>query len=284
MANLNGETMAETLSKTSLFDIDPLRVMKKLGLNVPSESDISTGIRTIAEIISPAADIKEMVEGSEKTSEGNIIPGLAQMVGGLAGVFVPGSAKIRSASKKLEDVVNTGTTVGKNNTFRSDIPSEKWLQNKIEYVESKGKNKYGHNYIATDTGNFKNYVTLPVRELKKIKGASGEQRNISQSKIDPLLDYMNKTGKLPPGVKGEEYVPFITVDHKGIPVVSEGNHRIMAAAKLGWENIPVQLRYFEGGERRATGIFDPVKILQEGKAKTIKRVKLSNSEIKKVKH
>jgi hypothetical protein len=80
----------------------PLTVMRKLGLNVPKPEDLSKSIITVAETISPAADIKEMVEGSKKTSEGNILSGLAQMAGGMAGVVIPGSAKIRSAGKEID--------------------------------------------------------------------------------------------------------------------------------------------------------------------------------------
>ena len=100
-------TLFNTASEIVQDAVDsPLTVLRKLGLNIPSKKDVSTGITTIAETISPAADIKEMIEGSEKTSEGNIIPGMAQIAGGLAGAFIPGSAKIRSTSKAVGDIVD----------------------------------------------------------------------------------------------------------------------------------------------------------------------------------
>ena len=84
---------------------------------------------------------------------------------------------------------------------------------------------------------------------------------------------MGRTGKLPligeafPTNKGKygadkEYRPFIIVDYEGIPTVSEGNHRIMAAAALGMKDLPVEIRYFDGGERKATGAFKPENILK----------------------
>ena len=53
--------------------------------------------------------------------------------------------------------------------------------------------------------------------------------------------------------------PFIMVMHDGQAWVNEGNHRIMVAAKLGWEYIPIELKYYVGGEDEAT-TFHPSKI------------------------
>ena len=69
--------------------------------------------------------------------------------------------------------------------------------------------------------------------------------------LDWLTKNMGKTGKLPTYKVGEnvlEDVPFITVDQYGRPFVNEGNHRIMAAKKLGWDYLPVEIKYFNGGE------------------------------------
>ena len=60
---------------------------------------------------------------------------------------------------------------------------------------------------------------------------------------------------------GKQYCPFIMVDRDGEPWVNEGNHRIMAAVKLGWKCLPVEVRYFTGGEDLATA-FAPKKLLQ----------------------
>ena len=98
--------MADRHSKAALynklgFDTDPFTIMKRLGLNVPSQSDISTGIKTIAEDFSPAADVKELTTGSEEFSEGNYLSGISKMLGGLAGMAIPFSGKIRSAGKAV---------------------------------------------------------------------------------------------------------------------------------------------------------------------------------------
>lgn len=55
---------------------------------------------------------------------------------------------------------------------------------------------------------------------------------------------------------GKEHIPFIMVDYSGQPWVNEGNHRIMAAKKLGWKYLPTEVRYFAGGEEHK-GPWDP---------------------------
>jgi hypothetical protein len=62
---------------------------------------------------------------------------------------------------------------------------------------------------------------------------------------------MRDTGKLPLGEGGKEYTPYIEVAYDGSAWISEGNHRIMAAAALGWKEMPIEIRYFDGGQRNA---------------------------------
>ena len=111
---------------------DPLEVMRKLGLNVPSQSDISTSIKSIVESFSRGSDAKEMTTGSEEFSKGNYLSGGAKMLGGLAGMAVPFSGKIRSAGK----------AVGKN---IDDIIEKKLAPKESEFFEeminAKGKKK-----------------------------------------------------------------------------------------------------------------------------------------------
>lgn len=42
--------------------------------------------------------------------------------------------------------------------------------------------------------------------------------------------------------------------------VNEGNHRIMAAYRLNWQDMPIEIRYFDGGERIKDGPMYPGKI------------------------
>jgi hypothetical protein len=73
---------------------------------------------------------------------------------------------------------------------------------------------------------------------------------------------MGKTGKLPSmrSYPDEEHLPFIMVAYNGEAWVNEGNHRIMAAHKLNWQTMPIEIRYFDGGERVKNSPMYPEKI------------------------
>ena len=136
-----------------------------------------------------------------------------------------------------------------------DNPGGDWLKENREYSESRGylpsgaPKSFGKTTAVWREPNSNNIapVYLPVSMLSQLPGVMGEQRNVRSHDLDWLVDHMGKTGKLPK-IDGREYKPFITVDHRGRPFVSEGNHRIMAAAKLGWDYLPVEVRYFNGAE------------------------------------
>jgi len=144
-----------------------------------------------------------------------------------------------------------------------DVPNEDWLQEKIDYAKSKGRNSYGVPYMGSTTA----YVqgTPPrarVMRLASLPGMKNEQMNVRKSDLKWLMDYMEKTGKLPPmgNSPDREYLPYIMVAYNGEAWVNEGNHRIMAAYRLNWQDMPIEIRYFDGGERIKTGPMAPEKI------------------------
>lgn len=136
-----------------------------------------------------------------------------------------------------------------------DNPGGDWLKENREYSESRGYMPSGAPKSFGKTtavwrepkSNEIAPVYLPVSMLAQLPGVMSEQKNVRSHDLDWLTDHMGKTGKLPK-INDREYKPFITVDHRGMPFVSEGNHRIMAAAKLGWDYLPVEVRYFNGAE------------------------------------
>ncbi|NDG32863.1 hypothetical protein EB118_22685 [bacterium] len=140
--------------------------------------------------------------------------------------------------------------------FYEDIPSETWLEGKISNAINSPRNEFGVPKMGSITGYFKNDVMVPVRWLKDLKGQRGEQEKIRQEDLDAIRKIMRETGKLPLTEDGRQYVPYIEVGYDGVPWVSEGNHRIMAAAAEGFDYLPVEIRYFDGGQRRA-GKFAP---------------------------
>jgi hypothetical protein len=144
----------------------------------------------------------------------------------------------------------------------TDVPNEDWLAGKLEYAKSRGRDSFGVPYMGSTTAYVRqpSYVELPVDLLARIPGARGEQSNVRYDDLAAIMKIMKDTGKLPLDRRGEEYMPFVTVAWDGSPWVSEGNHRIMAAKKLGWKTLPVELKYFDGGERIRSGVLYPGKI------------------------
>jgi hypothetical protein len=142
-----------------------------------------------------------------------------------------------------------------------DVPNEEWLDSKISWAKKKGRNSFGVPYLGSVTARpTEDYFHLPVKLLKSLPGMRDEQRNVRSDDLKAIMQIMKDTGKLPLMSNGKEYRPFINVAWNGEAWVNEGNHRIMAAAALGWDSLPVELRYFDGGERVKSGPLYPPKI------------------------
>lgn len=145
--------------------------------------------------------------------------------------------------------------------LRTDNPGGSWIKHQQEDCIEAGTNQFGcPKRFGAVTGSYDAPVMLPVAVVAKCKGMRGEQANVRQDDLEWLTNHM-KGGKLPPTERGTEYVPYIQVAYDGTPWVNEGNHRIMAAKALGWEWIPIELRYFAGGEE-ANGPLSPAKVAQ----------------------
>ena len=150
----------------------------------------------------------------------------------------------------------------KESQLRIDVPNENWLQDKIAYARKKGRDRFGAPYFGATTAYIPNgeNVNVPVNLLKKLPGMRQEQQNVRQKDLDAIMQIMKDTGKLPLNNRGQEYVPFIVVAYNGEAWVNEGNHRIMAAARLGWNSLPIELKYYDGGERIKSGPLYPGKL------------------------
>jgi GNAT superfamily N-acetyltransferase len=152
------------------------------------------------------------------------------------------------------------TKTGVKEGLEVDVPNENWLQDKIDYAQSKGRNRYGVPYMGTTTAYISQNQRVPVDILKRLPGMRGEQQNVRQQDLEAIIKIMKDTGKLPTMDNGKEYAPFINVAWNGEAWVNDGNHRIMAAAALGWKDLPVQISYFDGGERIKSGAMYPERI------------------------
>lgn len=142
----------------------------------------------------------------------------------------------------------------------TDVPNDDWLRSKIEYAKKRGKNQFGVPHMGSITGYFREPVVVSTSVLSRIPGQRGEQQNVRHKDLEAIKAIMKKTGKLPLTDSGKEYIPYIEVAHDGSAWVSEGNHRIMAAKELGWDSLPVEIRYFDGGERVEDGPLYPPRI------------------------
>lgn len=141
-----------------------------------------------------------------------------------------------------------------------DVPNEEWLQDKIDYAKSKGRDQWGAPFFGSTTAYARPNPQVSVVRLEMLKGMRNEQNTVRKKDLEWLMAYMEKTGKLPPDPHGKEYAPYIMVAYNGEAWVNEGNHRIMAAFRLGWKKMPIEIKYFDGGERVESGIMYPGKI------------------------
>lgn len=145
--------------------------------------------------------------------------------------------------------------------LRVDVPNEEWLQGKRNRAIKNGPDDYGVPYHDSTTAWISDGpVRLPVSLLTTLPGMRGEQKRVRKDDLEWLTNHMKETGKLPTSDNGREYAPFVMVMYDGSAWVNEGNHRIMAAAALGWDELPVELRYYDGGERVEDSPLYPAKI------------------------
>jgi hypothetical protein len=144
-----------------------------------------------------------------------------------------------------------------------DVPNEDWLQEKIDYAKSKGRNSYGVPHFGSTTASIRGTpLKARVMRLASLPGMRNEQMNVRKDDLKWLMDYMDTHKKLPPmgSRSDEEYLPYIMVAYNGEAWVNEGNHRIMAAYRLNWQTMPIEINYFDGGERIESGPMYPGKI------------------------
>ena len=161
---------------------------------------------------------------------------------------------------KLRELLETIVT---ESTLSVDVPNEEWLQDKIDYAKKKGRNEYGVPYMGSTTASVRGTPPkVRVVRLHSLRGMRREQTNVRYNDLKWLMDYMDKNKKLPPmgSSPDSEYLPYIMVAYNGEAWVNEGNHRIMAAYRLGWDTMPIEIRYFDGGERVEDGPMYPGKI------------------------
>lgn len=128
--------------------------------------------------------------------------------------------------------------------FKSDVPSDQWLEEKQRWSDEDGRNQWGvPKTFGPITGSFNRPLNLPIALLAGTPGERGEQANVRQESLQYIRDNFDRVTQDP---------VYVEVDPHGKAWVSEGNHRIMVAAEKGVPSLPTEVRYFSGGERKAT--------------------------------
>ena len=192
--------------------------------------------------------------GTTKTSTAGIKIQPSRAVEGAA--VQPAAGEERAGVGGAARLADRGAGEVKVVDFREDIPNENWLQGKIDYSQRSPRNEFGVPKMSSTTGYFKGSVIVPARWLKDAKGQRGEEKNIRQKDLEAIRKIIRETGKFPLNDDGTEYVPYVEIGYDGKPWISEGNHRVMAAIAEGMDYIPIELKYFDGGQRRA-GVWSP---------------------------
>lgn len=144
--------------------------------------------------------------------------------------------------------------------LKIDNPGGNWLRDKIRYCREDGYNSFGApDTLGSITGTWSRNVLIPVNLLATIKGCRGEQDRTRHEDLAWLKKEMETENRLPLYSENRQYCPMVVVWYDGSAWINEGNHRIKAAFALGWEYLPVTLRYFTGGEDK-DAILSPSKV------------------------
>lgn len=139
--------------------------------------------------------------------------------------------------------------------FHSDIPSKDWVSQKRRFAEEDGRNEFGvPKFFGPVTGRFSRPLMLPLEMLSSVDGERGEKLSPRPESLDWISSHMERTGAFPHGA------PFVVVDPFGVPWINEGNHRLMVSLSKGISHVPVEVRYFSGGQELA-GDFSPESLM-----------------------
>lgn len=143
-------------------------------------------------------------------------------------------------------------------TFRRDHGvSERYIHDKRLQAErdgyrttSKGT-RVPRNFTST-TAYLSRPALFPVAKLEGVPGLEGEETFNRETSLEYLIPYTQRTGQMPLYEKWngekEQTFPFINAWVDGKWYVNEGNHRIKVARMLGWKYIPLEIKWYGGGD------------------------------------
>lgn len=141
-----------------------------------------------------------------------------------------------------------------------DNPGGAWLAAKQRYAEEDMVKAARAGYApGAPRGPVTGYTDKPLlmdpAKIANIPGAMKEMPGPGNPKYDALLKSMSENGYDP--AQGGPLL--IGVSHRGEPHIIEGNNRAAVARDLGLPALPVEVRYYAGGEQ-APGRLSPDKL------------------------
>jgi hypothetical protein len=126
------------------------------------------------------------------------------------------------------------------NRIYRDNPGKEWLSHEREYAKKQLLQK-GRNFAGAVTASFEG--RLPTKMLASLHGVNNEHniKNIlNDFKSKPIRESIRNEGVREPIML---YVGF-----DGTTKIAEGNHRVALANEFRLKDVPVDIRYFAGGE------------------------------------
>lgn len=121
-----------------------------------------------------------------------------------------------------------------------DNPGGDWLKGEHEYAKSKYE-KTGKINAGSVTASIDG--RMPTSMLAKLPGVNDEHKNpniLNDYKAKPIRDSIKN--------EGVKEAIMIYVGFNGEAKIAEGNHRVHLADEFGLKDVPVDIRYFAGGE------------------------------------
>lgn len=154
--------------------------------------------------------------------------------------------------------------------FQSDNPGGEWLKkkkqiadNQMERYKNDKESPTGRGIGGPITGYFTHHLKIPVKHLKHINGAMGEENHrndFNNPKHIKLSKLINDNG-----FDTKKHPIQIGVNHKGDAYIVNGNHRLAHAIKNNHSHIHAEVKYYNGGEEIENKNFHPNNLLKHHK-------------------
>ena len=121
-----------------------------------------------------------------------------------------------------------------------DNPGGSWEEHERRYAQQEWEK--GRKVVGSPTAGIEG--RLPTLLVAELPGLLDEHRLpgiLHDPKSQAIKDSVRQVGVLEP--------IFINVNHLGLAYINEGNHRAALARFFGHKTVPVEVRYFAGGEK-----------------------------------